>query len=179
MLPDIRNKISGIASSSLETERLLKSKGFDVQPLSDFGNMDLYIDGGGRYLVGGCLIPVLGGADFSFRCSSAIRDMFANEVNYITLNVASLRWSLNPGLYFAINVGAYGLFCKGADRCVGPMLIRIGIVLLTSFLRGAFFKAPQTIPVNVCFRSLGSIRHIELQFVEHAKGNFMNIRNSI
>mgnify|MGYP001337729353 CR=1 FL=1 len=45
MLPDVRNKISGIASSSLETERLLKSKGFDVQPLSDFGNMDLYIDG--------------------------------------------------------------------------------------------------------------------------------------
>jgi ribose 5-phosphate isomerase A len=45
MLPDVRNKISGIASSSLETERLLKSKGFDVQPLSHFGNMDLYIDG--------------------------------------------------------------------------------------------------------------------------------------
>ena len=33
LIPDIRNKITSIASSSIETERLLRAHGFDVLPL--------------------------------------------------------------------------------------------------------------------------------------------------
>ena len=45
LIPDIRNKITSIASSSIETERLLRAHGFDVLPLSEIGSLDLYIDG--------------------------------------------------------------------------------------------------------------------------------------
>lgn len=45
LIPDIRNKISAVASSSLETEKRLKSNGFTVSSLTELGNLDLYIDG--------------------------------------------------------------------------------------------------------------------------------------
>ena len=45
LIPDIRNKITSITSSSIETERLLRAHGFDVLPLSEIGSLDLYIDG--------------------------------------------------------------------------------------------------------------------------------------
>tara|TARA_Y100000385_G_C13053980_1_gene621118 strand:+ start:278 stop:967 length:690 start_codon:yes stop_codon:yes gene_type:complete len=45
LIPDIKNKISAVASSSLETEKRLKSNGFTVSSLRELGNLDLYIDG--------------------------------------------------------------------------------------------------------------------------------------
>ena len=45
LLPEIKNKISKIVSSSIETERLLKSNGFEVSQLNEVGSLDLYIDG--------------------------------------------------------------------------------------------------------------------------------------
>lgn len=45
LIPDIRNKISAVASSSLETEKRLKSNGFNVSSLTELGNLDLYLDG--------------------------------------------------------------------------------------------------------------------------------------
>ena len=45
LLPEIKNKISAIASSSVQTENLLKMNGFEVQALNQLGMLDLYIDG--------------------------------------------------------------------------------------------------------------------------------------
>ena len=45
LLPEIRNKISAVASSSVQTENLLKMNGFEVQALNQLGMLDLYIDG--------------------------------------------------------------------------------------------------------------------------------------
>jgi len=45
LLPEIKNKISAVASSSLQTENLLKMNGFEVQALNQLGMLDLYIDG--------------------------------------------------------------------------------------------------------------------------------------
>ena len=45
LLPEIRNKISAVASSSVQTENLLKMNGFEVQSLNQLGMLDLYIDG--------------------------------------------------------------------------------------------------------------------------------------
>jgi ribose 5-phosphate isomerase A len=45
LIPSIKNKITSIASSSIETERLLRSHGFEVLPLNEIGSLDLYIDG--------------------------------------------------------------------------------------------------------------------------------------
>tara|TARA_B100001113_G_C21003968_1_gene576242 strand:+ start:234 stop:896 length:663 start_codon:yes stop_codon:yes gene_type:complete len=45
LLPEIKNKISAVASSSVQTENLLKMNGFEVQPLNQLGMLDLYIDG--------------------------------------------------------------------------------------------------------------------------------------
>jgi ribose 5-phosphate isomerase A len=45
LIPSIKNKITSIASSSIETERLLRSHGFDVLTLNEIGSLDLYIDG--------------------------------------------------------------------------------------------------------------------------------------
>ena len=45
LLPEIRNKISAVASSSIQTENLLKMNGFEVQALNQLGMLDLYIDG--------------------------------------------------------------------------------------------------------------------------------------
>ena len=45
MLPEIKNKISAVASSSVQTENLLKMNGFEVQTLNQLGMLDLYIDG--------------------------------------------------------------------------------------------------------------------------------------
>ncbi len=45
LLPEIKNKISAVASSSVKTENLLKMNGFEVQALNQLGMLDLYIDG--------------------------------------------------------------------------------------------------------------------------------------
>ena len=45
LLPEIKNKISAVASSSVQTENLLKMNGFEVQALNQLGTLDLYIDG--------------------------------------------------------------------------------------------------------------------------------------
>lgn len=45
LLPEIKNKISAVASSSVQTENLLKMNGFEVQSLNQLGMLDLYIDG--------------------------------------------------------------------------------------------------------------------------------------
>ena len=45
LLPEIKNKISKIVSSSIETERLLRSHDFEVSQLNEVGSLDLYIDG--------------------------------------------------------------------------------------------------------------------------------------
>ena len=45
LLPEIKNKISAVASSSIQTENLLKMNGFEVQALNQLGTLDLYIDG--------------------------------------------------------------------------------------------------------------------------------------
>ena len=45
LLPEIKNKISAVASSSVQTESLLKMNGFEVQALNQLGMLDLYIDG--------------------------------------------------------------------------------------------------------------------------------------
>ena len=45
LLPEIKNKISAVASSSVQTENLLKMNGFEVQTLNQLGMLDLYIDG--------------------------------------------------------------------------------------------------------------------------------------
>ena len=45
LLPEIKNKISAVASSSVQTENLLKMNGFESQALNQLGMLDLYIDG--------------------------------------------------------------------------------------------------------------------------------------
>lgn len=45
LLPEIKNKISAVTSSSVQTENLLKMNGFEVQTLNQLGMLDLYIDG--------------------------------------------------------------------------------------------------------------------------------------
>ena len=45
LLPEIKNKISAVVSSSVQTENLLKMNGFEVQALNQLGMLDLYIDG--------------------------------------------------------------------------------------------------------------------------------------
>ena len=45
MLPEVRNRIGGIVSSSKATTALLKERGFDVQTLNEAGDLDVYIDG--------------------------------------------------------------------------------------------------------------------------------------
>ena len=45
LLPEIKSKISAVASSSVQTENLLKMNGFEVQALNQLGMLDLYIDG--------------------------------------------------------------------------------------------------------------------------------------
>lgn len=45
MLPDIRDRIDGIVSSSKATTALLKERGFEVQTLNEAGDLDVYVDG--------------------------------------------------------------------------------------------------------------------------------------
>ena len=45
MLPSIRDRIHGIASSSKATTALLEEQGFTVSTLNELGGIDLYIDG--------------------------------------------------------------------------------------------------------------------------------------
>jgi ribose 5-phosphate isomerase A len=44
-LPDVRNKIDTIVSSSKATEDRLRGLNFEVAELSEIGNIDLYVDG--------------------------------------------------------------------------------------------------------------------------------------
>ena len=45
LLPDIRNKIDAVVSSSAETTARLEGHGFEVSTLNSAGDLDLYIDG--------------------------------------------------------------------------------------------------------------------------------------
>jgi len=44
-LPDIKNHIQAVVSSSLESTRRLEAHGFEVSTLADEGHCDLYVDG--------------------------------------------------------------------------------------------------------------------------------------
>ncbi|MEM7501999.1 MAG: ribose-5-phosphate isomerase RpiA [Pseudomonadota bacterium] len=45
LLPDIRNKIDAVVSSSAESTRRLEEAGFEVSKLNSVGDIDVYIDG--------------------------------------------------------------------------------------------------------------------------------------
>ncbi|MGI9233653.1 MAG: ribose-5-phosphate isomerase RpiA [Woeseiaceae bacterium] len=45
MLPDVKDHIDGVVSSSKATTALLKERGFEVQTLNEVGDFDVYIDG--------------------------------------------------------------------------------------------------------------------------------------
>ena len=45
LLPDIRNRIGAVVSSSAETTNRLEEHGFEVSTLNNAGDLDLYIDG--------------------------------------------------------------------------------------------------------------------------------------
>jgi len=45
MLPEVRDRIDGIVSSSKATTALLEDRGFDVKTLNEVGDIDVYIDG--------------------------------------------------------------------------------------------------------------------------------------
>ncbi|MEM6819521.1 MAG: ribose-5-phosphate isomerase RpiA [Pseudomonadota bacterium] len=45
LLPQYKDRISAVVSSSDSTTALLESVGFEVMPLNDVGSLDLYIDG--------------------------------------------------------------------------------------------------------------------------------------
>jgi len=45
LLPDVRDKIEGVVSSSKASTALLKEKGFEVSTVNEVGDYDLYIDG--------------------------------------------------------------------------------------------------------------------------------------
>jgi len=45
MLPDVRDRIDGVVSSSRATTALLDDRGFAVQTLNETGDIDVYIDG--------------------------------------------------------------------------------------------------------------------------------------
>ena len=44
-LPDVRDRIEAVVSSSAATTALLKQRGFEVKTLNETGDLDLYIDG--------------------------------------------------------------------------------------------------------------------------------------
>jgi ribose 5-phosphate isomerase A len=78
MLPDVRQRIDAIVSSSSESTRRLESLGFEVSTLNSVGDLDVYIDGADeankhRQLIkggGGALTreKVLAGAARKFVC---------------------------------------------------------------------------------------------------------------
>ncbi len=45
MLPDVRDRIDRVVSSSKASTALLEKNGFDVETLNEVGDLDLYIDG--------------------------------------------------------------------------------------------------------------------------------------
>jgi ribose 5-phosphate isomerase A len=45
MLPDIRDRIDSVVSSSRASKALLEDRGFEVQTLNETGDIDIYIDG--------------------------------------------------------------------------------------------------------------------------------------
>ena len=78
LLPDIRNKLDAVVSSSSESSKRLEAHGFEVSTLNSVGDVDLYIDGADeankhRQLIkggGGALTreKVLAGAARKFVC---------------------------------------------------------------------------------------------------------------
>jgi ribose 5-phosphate isomerase A len=45
MLPDVRDRIQAIVSSSKASTALLKERGFEVKTLNEIGDIDVYVDG--------------------------------------------------------------------------------------------------------------------------------------
>lgn len=45
LLPDVRNKIDAVVSSSVESTKRLEAAGFEVSKLNSVGDIDVYIDG--------------------------------------------------------------------------------------------------------------------------------------
>lgn len=45
MLPDVRDRIDSVVSSSRASKALLEDRGFEVQTLNETGDIDVYIDG--------------------------------------------------------------------------------------------------------------------------------------
>jgi ribose 5-phosphate isomerase A len=45
MLPEVRDRIDGIVSSSKATTALLEDRGFEIKTLNEVGDIDVYIDG--------------------------------------------------------------------------------------------------------------------------------------
>ena len=62
LLPEVRNRIESVISSSRATTELLEEQGFEVSTLNQVGDPDLYIDGADEATKHGYLIKGGGGA---------------------------------------------------------------------------------------------------------------------
>lgn len=62
LLPEVRNRIESVISSSRATTELLEEQGFEVSTLNQVGDPDLYIDGADEATKHGYLVKGGGGA---------------------------------------------------------------------------------------------------------------------
>ena len=62
LLPEVRNRIESVISSSRATTKLLEDRGFEVATLNQVGDPDLYIDGADEATKHGYLVKGGGGA---------------------------------------------------------------------------------------------------------------------
>ena len=62
LLPEVRNRIESVISSSRATTKLLEDRGFEVSTLNQVGDPDLYIDGADEATKHGYLVKGGGGA---------------------------------------------------------------------------------------------------------------------
>lgn len=62
LLPEVRNRIESVISSSRATTKLLEDRGFEVATLNQIGDPDLYIDGADEATKHGYLVKGGGGA---------------------------------------------------------------------------------------------------------------------
>lgn len=62
LLPEVRNRIESVISSSRATTELLEDRGFEVATLNQVGDPDLYIDGADEATKHGYLVKGGGGA---------------------------------------------------------------------------------------------------------------------
>lgn len=62
LLPEVRNRIESVISSSKATTKLLEDQGFEVSTLNQVGDPDLYIDGADEATKHGYLVKGGGGA---------------------------------------------------------------------------------------------------------------------